>query len=113
MAKLIMKSWKKVLILLGVLCILVLLYQKIAIKPNIVENYLDSDMSVDSDLIDGVGNATEQITDKVESDIANSSDENDETMSTVWKWGFIIGGIFLVIVILDCIIQTPAAKKGK
>lgn len=115
MAKLITNNWKKLLIILGAICILILLYQKIVIKPNIVNDYLDSDIYVESDIFDSVQNGAGQISDKVEDDIANNpvTSESDNTMQNVIKWAVIIGIIFLAIMLLDSLLQGSGDAKSK
>ncbi len=114
MSKLITNNWKRILIILGSICIAFILYKKIVIKPNIVKNYLDSDINIESDIFDGVHNGAEQVTDKVEDNLENNptTSEND-TMQNVIKWALIIGGLFILLLLLDSIIQGSGDSKKK
>ena len=58
MKNLLVKKWKNIFIAIGVAIIALVLYNKISWQPNIVNSYIESDINIKSDVIDGIKGTT-------------------------------------------------------
>lgn len=117
MKNLLVKKWKNIFIAIGVAIIALVLYNKISWQPNIVNSYIESDINIKSDVIDGIKGTTENVTGKIE-DAANNQENNTgveikEAGSPVTKWVVAIVVAFIVLLVLDLIMQGGSGKSDK
>ncbi|MBQ9267757.1 MAG: hypothetical protein IJ217_05755 [Clostridia bacterium] len=120
MGKLLKKNWKKILIVLGAVVLVILLYYKVAWKPSVVNDYVRSEINIERDVIDSVKDTASNVSNEVKEGAenlenkANETDENGQKGSrSIVGWGIILGAIIVGILILDAIMQPSSDKKKK
>lgn len=117
MKNLLVKKWKKIFIAIGIAIIALVLYDKVAWQPNIVNSYLESDINIKSDVIDEIKGTTKDVTEKIE-DVANNQENNtgveiEKASSPMTKWVVVIVVAFIAILILDLILQGGSGSSDK
>ena len=118
MKKFIANNWKKILIVITAICIIINLGIKIIQKPNVIPGYIENGPVVESDVIDNITDATGEVADKVEdnpNDIEGEPAEEKGTDKKLFKIMVILivalGGIFLFSALFEK--DDKADKKKK
>ena len=118
MGNLLIKSWKKIFIVIGVIILAILIFQKITWKPNIIEDYEESDINIQRDVIDGIKGSSKEIRDEIRGD-------DDEHLSLDTKTGEVRGSrsvigwivifviVFVAIMLLDSYMQGSSSGGSK
>lgn len=117
MKKWLVKNWKKIFIVLGVVALIIIAYPKVVLQPTVVKDYVNSDINIKSDVFDGIKETTEDVTNKVE----NSNKEAEEDVGVEVKeadnasksWIVVIVIAFVALLILDLILQGGSSKSEK
>ena len=114
MKKFITNNWKKILIAITAICIIINLGIKIIQKPNVIPGYIENGPVVESDMIDNITDATTEIPDNP-SDIEGEPAEETGTDNKLFKILVILivalGGIFLFTELFEK--DDKADKKKK
>lgn len=117
MKKWLVKNWKKIFIVLGVIALIIIAYPKVVLQPTVIEDYVNSDINIKSDVFDGIKETTEDVTNKVESsnkgaeeDIGVEVKEADNSSKT---WIVMIVIAFVALLVLDLILQGGSSKSEK
>ncbi len=117
MKKWLVKNWKKIFIVLGIVALLIIAYPKIVLEPTVVKDYVNSDINIESDVFDGIKGTTEDVTNKVENsnkdaeeDIGVEVKEADKSSKT---WIVVVVIAFVALLVLDLILQGGSSKSDK
>lgn len=114
MGKFLTKNWQKIFIVLGAIVLAVLLYLKVTIKPSIVEDYIKSDINVETDIVDDINKGSEDLAEDVAEQIPTDSEIMEDTQKgKIIKWAIIVGGIFVLLMVLDSFMQSSSKEKKK
>ncbi len=118
MKKFISKNWKKILITIGVVCIIINLGVKILQDTNVVTGYIENGPVIEKDIFDNITDTTEDAVDKVEDNPNDIEDEYGKETgidSKSFKTMIVAGAIVLGVVILGSLLdgddKKPAKKK--
>lgn len=115
MKKFISKNWKKILITIGVICIIINLGVKILQDTNVVTGYIENGPVIEEDIFDGISNAADDAVDKVEDNPNDIKDEYGEKTgidTKSFKTMIIAGAIVLGVVIIGSILDGSGDKKS-
>ena len=115
MGDLLVKNWKKILIFAGIVILAILLYCKITWKPNIIEDYRESDIVIERDVIDGIKDTSKDISEDAKENIdkANEEASGKNGSRSIVGWAIILGVAFFAILLLDMLMQPSGDKKKK
>lgn len=110
------KIWKKLLIIIGVVCLLVNIYLKFITPATIIRDYPENGKNIESDFIDNftqIADNTVEKGDEASTDIS-ASISNETGLDQKWvKTGILFIGAILVISIMSALFDKKGAKKKK
>lgn len=118
MKKFIANNWKKILIFIGVVLIIINIGLKIMQKPNVVTGYIENGPVIEKDIFDKIGDTAEDAAGKVEDNPNDIEDEYGEKTGVDTKFfrimiitGVIVGGIILFSSLFESEDKKDAKKK--
>ena len=111
MGSLLKKSWKKIVIIIGAVILAFSLYFKIAWKPTVVEDYVNSDIEIERDVIDKIKDTSNDAKKDIK-ELNESTMEKDGSRSVI-GWIIIFGLIVGGILVLDLLMQPNEKDKKK
>lgn len=115
MKKFISKNWKKILIAIGVVCIIINLGVKILQDTNVVTGYVENGPIIEKDIFDGISDAADNAANKVEdnpNDIEDDYGKETGIDSKTFKTMIIAGAIVIGVVIIGSLLDGSDDKKS-
>lgn len=115
MKKFISKNWKKILITIGVVCIIINLGVKILQDTNVITGYVENGPIIEKDIFDGISDVADGATNKVEdnpNDIKDEYGEKTGVDTKSFKTMIIAGAIVLGVVIIGSLLDGSDDKKS-
>ena len=116
MKKFIANNWKKIMITIGVILIILNLGLKLIQKPNVVTGYIENGPVVEEDVFDKIFGFADDTTDKVEDNPNDIEDEYGKQTgidSKLFKGMIIVGAIVIGIVIISSLFEGGDKKDAK
>ncbi|MBR4110905.1 MAG: hypothetical protein IKK43_04390 [Clostridia bacterium] len=118
MKKFIANNWKKILIFIGVILIIINVGLKIIQKPNVVTGYIENGPVIEKDIFDKIGDTADDATGNIKDNPHDIKDEYGEKTGIDTKFfkmmiitGVIVGGIILFSSIFESDEKKDAKKK--
>lgn len=114
MKKFISKNWKKILIIIGVVCLIINIGIKILQKTNVVTGYVENGPVIEADMFDKIFGVAEDAADNVEDNPHDIKDEYGEQTgidTKLFRGMIIIGAIVIGLFILSSLIEGGGDKK--
>ncbi|MBO5178796.1 MAG: hypothetical protein J6B87_00395 [Clostridia bacterium] len=118
MKKFIANNWKKILIVIGVILIIINVGLKLMQEPNVVTGYIENGPIIEKDMFDKIGDTAEDATGNVKDNPDDIKDEYGEKTGIDTKFfrimiitGVIVGGIILFSSLFESDDKKDAKKK--
>lgn len=114
MKKFISKNWKKILIIIGAICIIINIGVKIIQDTNVVTGYIENGPVMEEDIFDKIFGVAEDVTGNVEDnphDIKDDYGEQTGIDSRLFRGMIVVGAIVLGIVIISSLFEGGGDKK--
>lgn len=118
MKKIIANNWKKILIFIGIVLIIINVGLKFMQKPNVITGYIENGPVIEQDMFDKIAGTTEDAAGNIKDNPNDIKDEYGEKTGIDTKFfrimiitGVIVGGIILFSSIFESDEKKDAKKK--
>lgn len=116
MKKFIANNWKKILIFIGVICIIVNIGIKAIQKTNVVTGYIENGPVIEKDIFDKIGDTAEDATGNVKDnpdDIKDPYGDKTGIDSKLFKIMVIAIVLLIIVVVITSLFEKDTKKDDK